>query len=80
MIANCLDATLLPDNAQRTSRLEIRSETNSRKCVVSRRSGRDRSLRCSYFGWKRHRSWKFLAAILPQIAATERAVNPRSIR
>lgn len=76
LVAARTGGTLLPDNAQWTNRIEIRSETSSRLYTVAQRRS-DGSWGCGCMGWKRYRRCKHLDAILPLIASAERA--PKSV-
>jgi hypothetical protein len=71
-IAQRVGATVLPDNAQWTNRLKIKSETSSREYIVAQRKS-DGTLGCSCMGWKRFRHCKHTDAIRPILVAT----NPR---
>jgi hypothetical protein len=69
VVAKAAGATLLPDNAQWTNRMEIRSETSSRLYIVAQHKTNG-SFACSCFGWKRHRNCKHLKAMTPQLIAS----------
>lgn len=53
---------LLPDNAQWTNRIEIRSESSDRKYIISQNKAR-RHWGCSCPGWCHRRQCKHLKAL-----------------
>lgn len=73
-IANRNGAALLPDNAQYTNRLEIRSATSSRLYIVAQHKT-NHNWSCGCMGWIRHRKCKHLEAIMPQIQAATKALG-----
>ncbi len=76
--ANKIGATLLPDNAQWTNRMEIRSESSSRLYIVAQKKS-DGSFGCSCFGWIRYRHCKHIDTIKPVLLAAS-AEKPAEIK
>jgi hypothetical protein len=73
--AKSLGATVLPDNAQWSMRLNIRSESSSRIYTVARKKS-DNTWGCSCPGWRTRRTCKHLTAMVP---ALEAALRQRKI-
>jgi uncharacterized Zn finger protein len=67
--AKAAGASLLPDNAQWTNRMEIKSETSSRLYIVAQHKTNG-VFACSCPGYKRHRNCKHLKAMTPQLLAS----------
>jgi hypothetical protein len=64
VVANKTGAALLPDNSVYENRMEIHSESSSRKYVVAQ-SKSNGNWSCSCMGWIRHRTCKHLKTMLP---------------
>jgi hypothetical protein len=60
---------LLPDSATHDHRMEICSESSSRKYIVARKSSTG-EFQCSCPGWIHHRRCKHLDAMIPVLEAT----------
>jgi hypothetical protein len=66
-VENKVGATLLPDNAQWTNRMQIRSESSDRLYTVAQRKS-DGTIGCDCMGWIRHRTCKHTKVIAPLLA------------
>ena len=67
-VANRAGATVLPDNAQWTNRMEIRSETSSRLYIVAQHKT-NKEWACGCMGFKRYRHCKHLNTMLPLLVS-----------
>ena len=72
--ANRIGANLLPDNAQWTNRVEIKSSSSSRLYIVAQHKTNG-SFGCSCPGWKAHRHCKHLDLMVPLLISAPRQ-NP----
>lgn len=74
-VARRVGAALLDPSENKTHefRMEVRSESSSRKYVVARRKGTG-GWECSCMGWIRHRHCKHLDVMVPLLEAA--AVTP----
>ncbi len=72
--ANRIGANLLPDNAQWTNRVEIKSETSSRLYIVAQHKTNG-TWACGCMAWIRYRKCKHLTNMLPLLISAPRS-NP----
>ena len=71
IVANQIGATILPDNAQWTNRIEIRSSTSSRLYIVAQNK-KTGEFACSCPGWLSHRHCRHLDAMTPLLLKYEK--------
>jgi hypothetical protein len=76
LVAKRVGGALLPDNAQWTNRIEIKSETSSRLYTVATNKATG-VIGCSCPGWRTRRHCKHLAVMAPLIAAAARTEGVR---